>query len=109
MNADDLRRIAMALPEAEEKSHFEHPDFRVRGVIFASLKTPRIGVVKLTREQQEVMADAEPDIFSAVPGGWGVKGWTEIYLEYADEPALTSALTAAWRNVAPKGMLKLLG
>ena len=99
----------MSLPEADEKSHFDKPDFRVRGTIFASLKTPRIAVVKLTREQQEVMAQAEPEIFSAVAGGWGVKGWTEIYLEYADEAALKSALHAAWRNVAPKGMQKLLG
>lgn len=109
MNSDDLRRLALALPEAEEKSHFDRPDFRVRGAIFASLKNPRIGVVKLTRAQQEVMAAAEPDLFSAVPGGWGLKGWTEIYLEYADEAALKSALTAAWKNVVPKVMLKLLG
>ena len=108
MNADDLRRLALALPEAEESSHFDHPDFRVRGKIFASLKTPRIGVVKLTGEQQEVMVRAEPDIFSAVAGGWGLKGWTEIYLEYADEAALNSALHAAWRNVVPKAAHKLL-
>jgi hypothetical protein len=109
VNSDDLRRLALALPEAEEKSHFDKPDFRVRGTIFASLKNPRIAVVKLTREQQEVMAAAEPEIFSAVAGGWGVKGWTEIYLEFADEPALKSALVSAWRNVVPKVMLKLLG
>ena len=109
MNADDLRRLALELPEAEEKSHFDRPDFRVRGIIFASLKNPRIAVVKLTREQQEVMAAAEPDIFSAVAGSWGVKGWTEIYLEFADEAALKSALASAWKNVVPKVMLKLLG
>lgn len=108
MNAEDFRRLALALPETEEKSHFEHPDFRLRDKIFASLKNPRIGVVKLTLEQQDVMAKAEPDIFSAVPGGWGAKGWTEIYLEFADEAALLSALRAAWRNVAPKTLLKLV-
>jgi hypothetical protein len=109
VNADDLRRLALTLPEAEEKSHFDKPDFRVRGAIFASLKNPRIAVVKLTREQQEVMAAAEPDIFSAVAGSWGVKGWTEIYLEFADEAALKSALISAWKNIVPKVMLKLLG
>ena len=108
MNSDDLRRLALSLPEAEEKSHFDKPDFRVRDTIFASLKNPRIAVIKLTREQQEVMAAAEPDVFSAVAGGWGLKGWTEIYLEYADEITLKSALTSAWKNVVPKVMLKLL-
>jgi hypothetical protein len=109
MNIEDFRRLALALPEAEEKSHFDKPDFRVRGTIFASIKNPRIAVVKLTREQQEMMAAAEPDVFSAVAGSWGVKGWTEIYLEFADEPALKSALVSAWKNVVPKVMLKLLG
>ena len=108
MNGDDLRRLALALPEVEEKSHFDKPDFRVRDTIFATMKNPRIAVVKLTREQQEVMAAAEPDVFSAQAGGWGLKGWTEIYLEFADEAALRSALTAAWKNVVPKVMLKLL-
>ena len=108
MNTEDFRRLALALPEAEEKSHFEHPDFRLRDKIFASLKNARIAVVKLTLEQQDIMATAEPDVFSAVPGGWGTKGWTEIYLEFADEAALQSALRAAWRNVAPKNMLKLV-
>jgi hypothetical protein len=108
MSPEDFRRIALALPEAEEKSHFEMPDFRLRGTIFASIKNPRIGVVKLTPAEQEALTGAESDIFSAVPGGWGLKGWTEIYLEYADEAALNSALTMAWRNVAPKVMLKLL-
>jgi hypothetical protein len=108
MNTEDFRRLALALPEAEEKSHFEHPDFRLRDKIFASLKNARIAVVKLTLEQQDVMATAEPEVFSAVSGGWGAKGWTEIYLEFADEAALQSALRAAWRNVAPKNMLKLV-
>ena len=28
--AAQMRKLALALPEAEEKSHFEKPDFRVR-------------------------------------------------------------------------------
>jgi hypothetical protein len=108
MSPEDFRRIALSLPEAEEKSHFEKPDFRLRGTIFASIKNPRTGVVKLTKEQQEVVIAGEPDVFSPVAGSWGPKGWTEIYLEYADEAALKSALRSAWRNVAPKVMLKLL-
>jgi hypothetical protein len=32
------RQLALALPESEEKSHFEQPDFRVRNKIFAGLK-----------------------------------------------------------------------
>jgi len=109
MNAADARRIALALPEAEEKSHFGKADFRVRNKIFMSLPDDDRAVIKLSREQQEMMAGAEPAIFSAVPGGWGRLGWTAITLPHADEMTLRSALTTAWRNVAPAKLVKQAG
>lgn len=106
MSPDDARRIALSLPEAEEKSHFDKPDFRVRNKIFASLPPGGKAVVKLTPEQQEIMCGAEPAIFQPVKGGWGRQGWTEVMLANADELTLTSALTTAWRNVAPAALRK---
>ena len=102
MTKESLRRLALALPGAEEKSHFGKADFRVRDKIFASLKDDRTGVIKLTPEEQSVMVDAEPRIFQPIPGGWGRKGWTKIELAAADEVTLKSALLMAWRNVVPK-------
>ena len=40
MSADTFRRIALSLPEASESAHMAHPDFRVRGKIFATLGWP---------------------------------------------------------------------
>ena len=50
MNAGRFRRLALALPEATERSHMGHPDFRVGGKIFATLGWPEggWGMVKLT-------------------------------------------------------------
>lgn len=104
MTKDDLRRLALVLPGAEEKSHFDKADFRVKNKIFASLKDDATGVIKLTREQQSIMVDAEPGVFQPIPGGWGRQGWTKIILATADEITLKSALQTAWRNVAPKSM-----
>ena len=101
MNADDMRRMTLQMPEAEEKSHFGKPDFRVRNHVFASLPDAETAVVKLTHEQQEMLTGAEPAIFAAVPGGWGRQGWTRMVLAAADELTLKSALVTAWRNVAP--------
>lgn len=100
--ADDVRRLATALPEVEAKSHFDHPDFRVRNKIFASLKTDKIAVIKLTIEQRDVMCSAEPKVFVALPNGWGRQGWTQVILAEADDAALAAGLKTAWRNVAPK-------
>jgi hypothetical protein len=104
MMKDDLRRLALALPRVEEKSHFDKADFRVKNKIFVSLKDDATGVVKLTLEDQRVMMDAEPKIFQPIPGGWGRKGWTKIVLANADEVTLKNALKTAWRTVAPKSM-----
>jgi hypothetical protein len=102
MTKDDLRRLARALPGAEEKSQFDNADFRVKNKIFASLKDDATSVIKLLPEQQAMMVDAEPRVFQPVPGGWGRKGWTQVILANADEITLKSALQTAWRNVAPK-------
>lgn len=104
MTHTDFRVLALALPGAEEKAHFGKADFRVRNRIFASLPDEAHGVLKLTREQQELLAAAEPGIFQPVNGGWGVKGWTVVLLAAADEAAVRSGLATAWRNVAPKSL-----
>jgi hypothetical protein len=108
MNYDDLQRLALLLPEAEEKSHFEKPDFRVRDKIFASLKSERFAVLKLKPEEQATVLASGQDVFSAAPGSWGKQGWTEVFLPDVEEAALKSALRLAWKNVAPKLLYKQL-
>ena len=97
-----FRRLALALPCAEEKSHLGKADFRLKNRIFATLLDAETGVVKLAPEQQKMMVDAEPNVFTPIRGGWGQQGWTQVDLAKADEITLKSALQTAWRNVAPK-------
>ncbi len=101
MTPEDVRRIALDLPGATEKSHFDKPDFRVRDRVFATLPEDGNAVVKLTRDQQELMCASEPAVFQPVNGGWGKQGWTRLMLGSADEKTLRSALVTAWRNTAP--------
>jgi hypothetical protein len=111
MTRDDFRKLALGLPETTESSHLGRPDFRVRNKIFATLgpRDPRLAVVKLTPDEQDVLSSAEPTIFTAISGGWGRRGWTHVNLEAADEAAALSALTMAWRNTAPKRLASALG
>lgn len=103
MNADDFRSLALSLPEASEGAHMDHPDFRVRGKIFATLwPDGESGMVKLTPEQQTVFARSEPDVFEPVKGAWGRRGCTSVRLQAATEDSVRQALLAAWRNTAPK-------
>jgi hypothetical protein len=107
MTVVDFRRLALALPEATEAAHMEHPDFRVRNKIFATLWPEEgRGVVMLTSEQQKVVVELKPTVFTPVPGGWGRRGSTNVSLRAADEMSLTSVLLMAWRNKAPARMTK---
>jgi hypothetical protein len=103
MTADEFRSLALALPEARESSHMKHPDFRVRGKIFATLGPgERWGMVKLTPDQQRQFIVAEPAMFVPVKGAWGRQGCTTVQLESATGDRVRPAMIAAWRNAAPK-------
>ncbi len=106
MTSDEFRELALSLPGAEERSHMDHPDFRVGGKIFATLgPKEEWGMAKLTPDQQALFVDNEPEVFEPIKGAWGLKGATKIILEAASEPTILQALTLAWRNTAPKSLL----
>lgn len=111
MSSSRFRRAAVALPGAVEGSHQGTADFRVGKRVFATLGYPdeTWGMVKLTREQQSMLVDAEPEIFRPVPGAWGKHGYTHVRLAKADATTLQSALAMAWENVAPKSQAKTRG
>ena len=66
----EFRRLALSLPGAEERSHMNHPDFRVGGKIFATLGYPDAsrGMVKLFPDQQAEFVAADPKSFAPVNG-----------------------------------------
>ena len=108
MTRSEFRRLALGFPEAAEKLHQSHPDFRVAGKIFATLGYPheKWAMVKLTPEQQAEFVSADPAAFVPVKGGWGRKGATNVKLRAAKAVTARSALTAAWCNTAPKHLAK---
>ena len=102
-----FQKLALAMPEATAASHFDTPDYRVTGKIFATAgRKDGRAVLKLTIDQQQMLCEAEPAMFAPVDGGWGRKGWTNIILAKADAATAKSALWMAWRNTAPKKLLK---
>jgi hypothetical protein len=100
--ADDVRRLALSLPESVEAGHHGIPSFRVRGKIFCTIHTatPRM-MVKLDPEDQRNLAEAHPGVVEAVPGYWGRKGSTFVAYKRADAALIRTLLDMAWTNVAP--------
>jgi len=110
MTADDFRKLALSFPEAIESAHMHHPDFRVRGKIFATLGYPNKdwAVVKLTPDEQKRFIRSDPKVFQPVKGAWGPRGNANVYLPAAKIDIVRKALTAAWRNTAPKRLSEIL-
>ncbi|MGK2856877.1 MAG: MmcQ/YjbR family DNA-binding protein [Thermoanaerobaculia bacterium] len=106
MTETEFRKLALSLPEAEEKSHMGHPDFRVGGKIFATLGHQKgLAVVMFTPDLQETFMHAAPDVFAPVGGGWGRGGATTIELKRCGKTVARDALIAAWGRRAPKRLL----
>lgn len=103
VSADDIRRLALALPEAAEADHHGMPSFRRSGRIFATIHVahPRM-MVKLDPEDQHNLAEAHSGVVEAVPGYWGRKGSTFVWYERANEALVTTLLAMAHAGVAAK-------
>ena len=96
----------MALPEVEEKSHFNQPDFRVKGKIFAVLHAGRHEMmVKLSVIDQSVYCSIDKTVIYPVPGGWGRRGATLVNLKKAKRTIFVDALATAWKTTAPAKMV----
>jgi hypothetical protein len=108
MTPNEFRELALSFPEAIVSAHMHHPDFRVGGRIFATLGYPDedAAVVKLSPEVQNEFVRTRPGVFTRVKGAWGRHGATNINLPAATIKIVREALTAAWRNTAPKRLSK---
>ena len=102
MRGDTFRRIALALPEAEERETWGEATFRVRNKIFAMMGSDeKRGSIKASKEEQAALLAADPDTFFT-PAYVGVHGWIGVVLRSADTQEVRELLTEAWRMTAPK-------
>jgi hypothetical protein len=108
MTPNEFRELALSFPEAIESAHMRHPDFRVGGRIFATLGYPDeySAMVKLSPDDQKEFVRTSPGVFTTVKGAWGRQGATNIDLPATTIDIVREALTAAWRNTAPKRLSK---
>jgi hypothetical protein len=102
MLPEDVRNLALMLPETVAGAHSGNPDIRVGGRVMATLWVEEARVVlRLAPEDQADLCATEPDVFTPLDGAWGRRGWTSLDLDLCDEETLRIALLAAWRMTAP--------
>ena len=106
---DDVRSIAMRLPEVEEKLTWETDvTFRVRDKIFAIGSEGSDGIsLKASLDQQADLIDFDAATF-AKAAYVGRFGWVTVKLERVDLEMLEKLLRDAWRATAPKRLRALV-
>ena len=106
MRAATVRRLALALPEAEERETWGEATFRVRNRIFVMLvEGERHAWVKASRIEQEAVLGSEPEIFFHPPYVGG-HGWIGVRIAKVDRQEMRELVTEAWRMTAPKRLVR---
>jgi hypothetical protein len=109
MSSDEFRKMALEIATAVERSHMNHPDFRISGKIFASVGVPdkSWGMVKLTPKEQRTFVLKAPEVFKPCSGAWGREGYTSVHLASAKPSMVRAALDAAAKNVGSRSKKKI--
>jgi predicted DNA-binding protein (MmcQ/YjbR family) len=110
---DRLRKLCLALPEAEEKEAWGDPTFRVRDKIFAMHKVGdgRSSLwCKADPEARDALVDGAPEKYY-VPPYVGPKGWIGVRLDAAgiDWKQVAALVERSYVLVAPKRLGAQIG
>ena len=107
--ADDVRRIALSLPETTERPSYGQPGFRVKDKLFARLHENGFSLVlHVPMEDRDVMVEDEPEKFFYTDH---YRKYPYVLLRFAevDEEELRAYLIMAWRLSAPRRTLQQFG
>jgi hypothetical protein len=106
VNIGQVRRLALALPEATEKPHFHLTSFRVKGKIFATADPDGSFMnIFVDDQQREIMVAVDPKAYETLK--WGKQSYLHVHLAAAKPPDVKTLLRAAWERRAPKKLLAL--
>src|SRR3712207_1032697 len=105
MQARTVKKLALSLPEAEERETWQTPTFRVRNKMFAMFGDDGREIwIKSTHDEQRALCQMDPDTFF-VPPYVGPSGWIGARFASVDREELRELLIEAWRMTAPKRLV----
>ena len=106
IDEDDVRRVALSLPETTEKLSWGTPFFRVRNRGFARIREEGDVLLVWCADEGEKLAmiAAEPAKFFTTPH---YDGYAGVLVRFAaiDVEELTELLTESWRLRAPRRLV----
>ena len=103
MTADDIRRVALALPRAYEALVRDRVKFRVGRIVFASLsRDETVMGFGFPKEERAALVAAEPDKFMMPIKSDERYHWVRVRLAAIDYDEMRELVTDAWRMCVPK-------
>ncbi|MEU4894090.1 MmcQ/YjbR family DNA-binding protein [Streptomyces sp. NPDC044780] len=107
ITSDDVRTIALSLPQTTEKIAWSMPTFRVAGKMFATLPEDETSMaVRCPKEERGELVLAEPEKFW-VAGHEASSAWVRVRLAALDDlDELRDILLDSWRQAAPATLLE---
>ena len=97
---DDVRRLALALPDTEERPSYGTPGFRVKDKLFARVLDADSIVVAVDLEWRDSLVESDPDVFSVTPHYLRYP-WVIVRLAAVGNATLHDLLAEAARLSAP--------
>ena len=102
MTWDDVRELALGLPEVEEGTAYRKPALRVGGKVFAAVSPHEDALaVRAGFVEREFLLQADPEAFYVTPHYEG-HPWVLVRLDRVDPENLRDVLTESWLLRAPK-------
>jgi hypothetical protein len=100
--AQDVRRIALALPRAYEALVRDRVKFRVGRIVFLSISPDEelLGF-GFPREERAALVASEPEKFLMPVRSDERYNWVRVRLARIDEEELRELITDSWRMVVP--------
>ena len=108
---NDVRRIALALPETTEKPWFNTPGFRVKDKSFLRIRSEAEGglvVFVADLGEKEALLQSDPEKFFTTPHYDGYPT-VLVHLKKIRVKELRELIHESWRIKAPKTVLKKFG
>jgi hypothetical protein len=103
VTADDVRRIAMALPRTTEGIVRDRVRFRIGRIVYAALSRDETTMgFGFPKEERAGLVEAEPEKFMMPAASEMRYNWVRVRLAAIDEQELRELLTDAWRMVVSK-------
>ena len=101
MTVDDVRAMALAMPDTTERPSYGTPSFRVKDKLFARVRDDDEVIVQVDLAFRDELVLGSPDIFHVTPH-YQEHPWVIVRLAAIDRGRMGEMLAEAYRLVLPR-------